>query len=65
MTASQTNGRPVEAIVWLAGDDGIGHAQLAGEARTLCGRPALLVRYAHPERSRHDECARLAEVRRP
>lgn len=64
--ASQTLGRPpVPSIVFLAGADGEGHAQVTGDSKTLCGRPALTLRYAHPERTRHDECSRLVEVRKP
>jgi hypothetical protein len=54
----------IPTIAWLAAEDGIGHAQTAGGSRTMCDRPATLLRYAYPERTRCEPCAALVEVRK-
>ena len=49
-------------FVWVAEKDRIAHAHIArGKAtRTLCGRPALDPRYAHPAATRCPECEEVA-----
>lgn len=51
--------------VWIAERDAIAHAHLArGKVtRTLCGKPALDPRYAHPAAVRCETCAQRAEGR--
>jgi hypothetical protein len=46
---------------WLARVDGIGHAQVRGERRALCGDRAVDAQYAHPVTTRHDACVAAAE----
>ena len=64
ISGSQTLGRSVPSIAWLAGESRMAHAQLVGAARTVCGEPATLLRYAYPETSRCGACERWVEVRR-
>jgi len=52
---------------WYADVDGLGHAQVRGQTRALCGARAVDPRFAHPVTSRHDACvvtARQYEERR-
>lgn len=51
-------------VRYLAGRDGLAHAQRPGQPRTVCGVPAIGEAFAWPERDRCWTCVRMlaAEV---
>lgn len=56
MTQQQTR------LDWRAGADLIAHAFTPRTPRTLCGKPVVLERLAHPEQRRCLTCTALAGV---
>ncbi len=53
---------PATPPAWLAGADGIAHAQRRWSPRASCGRPAIRENEAWPARSRCQDCDRAEQA---